>query len=723
MRLGLAVILLVVFSLVAPITLTAAHTTLRNQAQTAQLLDDQGASITVNPTQGPAGSTVDFTISGFQSSLGNDQYVYVGWLENTSLFPGDAYVLPPYGTEVLTNDGVASGSIEVAFMAPGNRAVGADGADGDYPTAVTPFTITPAPSILILRPTSGRVGTDVVVAGNEYTPDGSVSVSFGSTSVANSTADSNGEMDVVFYVPSGASPGEYVITATDESSGLSTTASFTVIPSPTITLSPAHGPVGTKVDFTISNFAPSESVLVSFENVTLGVATMWGSVVQVETDSSGSAIGSFTVDPSILLPENIGMGGGYGTYTVLASSIPLSANASFTVTPAPTINPTLSLNPAEGPPLTVVNFTGTGYTPEGTVIIAYGPNMLANVTADQNGDIDGSFTIPKGIGELTIEAIDAVSHTEASRTFTAILNPAITLITPQGPAGSTLYFKVSGFYPDETVGVELARANISLTAGEAFVTTDATGSQYGAFTVPTDVPGTYPVDASDKYGLEASPASFLLIATGSSEATVSGNSVTADESAQTGVSVTVSGSSLPDGAQVTVTSTDYGSNSVPPSGSGTLLSVAGGLVDVLLGPFFYDVSVTSSSGPLGSDVNAVVTISNPNFVSSSVLYYWNGNIWVSVPTTFTAPHTVSCNIPASALTGTLIAVGTPKQSASSTTSWLNQIVQATSAVTRFGSLAFILVMAAAVVLILCAITLALKKSARKRSNPESGNKI
>jgi membrane protein DedA with SNARE-associated domain len=54
----------------------------------------------------------------------------------------------------------------------------------------------------------------------------------------------------------------------------------------------------------------------------------------------------------------------------------------------------------------------------------------------------------------------------------------------------------------------------------------------------------------------------------------------------------------------------------------------------------------------------LVTISNTNFTSASVIEYWDGNTWVSVATTFTAPDTVSGTIPASALGGTPIVVGT-----------------------------------------------------------------
>jgi outer membrane protein assembly factor BamB len=135
-----------------------------------------------------------------------------------------------------------------------------------------------------------------------------------------------------------------------------------------------------------------------------------------------------------------------------------------------------------------------------------------------------------------------------------------------------------------------------------------------------------------------------------STTTVTDNSATVDQSAKTGVNVVVSGSSLQDGTQVNVTSTKYGDSQPSETGS---ISVTGAV--------FYDVSVTSSSGALSSGISVKVSISNPAFSSASVIEYWNGNSWVSVATTFTAPDTVSGTVPASALTGTFFVVGNPRQ--------------------------------------------------------------
>ncbi len=139
----------------------------------------------------------------------------------------------------------------------------------------------------------------------------------------------------------------------------------------------------------------------------------------------------------------------------------------------------------------------------------------------------------------------------------------------------------------------------------------------------------------------------------SSVATVSDNSATVDQISTTGVSITASGSSLQDGTQIDVSSTNYGGNQ--PEGTGIVP------VDPIA---FYLVNVTSNGGALGSEVSGAVSVSNPSFNSDSVIEYWSRNNWTSAVTTFTAPDTVSCIIPASDLAGTPILVGNPKSSTS-----------------------------------------------------------
>jgi hypothetical protein len=181
--------------------------------------------------------------------------------------------------------------------------------------------------------------------------------------------------------------------------------------------------------------------------------------------------------------------------------------------------------------------------------------------------------------------------------------------------------------------------------------TDSTGAAVNSTAATVTVNAPLPTQAPTPTPTPTLTPIPSPVSSTTSTATVSNNSATVDQSATTGVIVTVSGSLLPDGTQINVTSTDYGSSQ--PSGTGAVsLSRA----------VYYDISVTSSSGTLSSNVSVAASISNPSFTSASVIEYWNGNSWVLVATTFTSPDIVSGTIPASALTGTPIVVGTLKPS-------------------------------------------------------------
>jgi hypothetical protein len=125
---------------------------------------------------------------------------------------------------------------------------------------------------------------------------------------------------------------------------------------------------------------------------------------------------------------------------------------------------------------------------------------------------------------------------------------------------------------------------------------------------------------------------------------------------KTGVKITLTGSSLPDGSQINVTSIYYGSD--PPQ----VHVVNSSTVTVSLsGIAFYDVKVIQANGePLDSDGNALVYISNPRFEEAEklpLLFYWNNKTWASVNTQTVEADTLFGPFMAPQLSGTLIGVG------------------------------------------------------------------
>jgi hypothetical protein len=154
-----------------------------------------------------------------------------------------------------------------------------------------------------------------------------------------------------------------------------------------------------------------------------------------------------------------------------------------------------------------------------------------------------------------------------------------------------------------------------------------------------------------------------------------------DQTATTGVSVSISGSSASDGTPVSITSTDYGSANP-------------GVGAVSLGyAVYYDVRVQGIS-------DGMATITFTGISNQMLMLYWNGAQWVLASDITSLGDTITGTIPVSALTGTPIAVGTLKSSTTELT------LSATS-------LSIIIVMIVAVVIILCMLFVYMKKRKAK----------
>jgi outer membrane protein assembly factor BamB len=129
-----------------------------------------------------------------------------------------------------------------------------------------------------------------------------------------------------------------------------------------------------------------------------------------------------------------------------------------------------------------------------------------------------------------------------------------------------------------------------------------------------------------------------------SSVTSSEGSIFVDQTAITGVNITISGSSISDGTVLNVTSVNYGATQ--PFGTGPVL------VEEAL---FYDVKVISNAS-IESGTSVFVYFSNPNFTSNSVISYWNGSSWLSVPTIFVSPNILRGTFTVSQLQGAPIMV-------------------------------------------------------------------
>jgi hypothetical protein len=113
-----------------------------------------------------------------------------------------------------------------------------------------------------------------------------------------------------------------------------------------------------------------------------------------------------------------------------------------------------------------------------------------------------------------------------------------------------------------------------------------------------------------------------------------------DQTSLTGVSVSITGSSAPDGTSVTIATTKLGGVSTDVIQVGTSPAA------------YYDVNVQGIS-----DGTATVCITNSGLLGQTTMQYWNGAQWVMATDVVVSGNTICGNIPVSALTGTPIAIG------------------------------------------------------------------
>jgi len=237
-------------------------------------------------------------------------------------------------------------------------------------------TVPPPPSIPTVsafQPSSGPVGTAVVVTGTNLT--GASALSFNGMTA---TFAVNSASQITATVPSGATTGKVSVTT---AGGIaSSTTDFTVTAaasSPTITsFTPASGLVGTTVTITGTNLTNATSV--KLNGTTAVVST--NSATQITTKvPSGATTGTFSVTTA----------GGTGT-----------AATNFTVTiPAPTIT---GFNPTSGPVGTSIIVAGTNLT-GATAFTLNG--SAAPITGNTSTQI--AVTVPAGAtsGKLSVTTL------------------------------------------------------------------------------------------------------------------------------------------------------------------------------------------------------------------------------------------------------------------------------------------------------------------------------
>jgi len=217
--------------------------------------------VMASPTQGPVGSTVNVSGTGFTGSTKLTSLVF------------DGVTITTCAAGSLTAN--ATGAFSCTFSVPsGTSGTTIKATDASSKTAVGSFTVT-TPKISV-SPTKGPLGATVTVAGTGFSISTMLkSLVFDSKPIPSCTSGSlsvggTGAFSCTFKVPSGTSGT--AVTATDVG-GKTATGKFTPT-TPKITVSPTKGAVGSTVTVSGTGFSVLTKLKsLVFDGVTLTTCT------------------------------------------------------------------------------------------------------------------------------------------------------------------------------------------------------------------------------------------------------------------------------------------------------------------------------------------------------------------------------------------------------------------------------------------------------------------
>lgn len=496
----------------------------------------------LTPNSGAIGSSVTIAGSNFGTSQGNGSVKFNGKTEAISSWSATSII----ATETT---GTTTGSVVVT-------------AAGGVASAGVPFTVTPAPNITVLSPTTGAVGATVTISGTNF-GSSQGTVTFNGTA-ASPTSWAAGSITVA--VPAAATTGNVVVVA---AGGIaSNNVSFTVSPSIT-SISPMSGIVGTSVTISGNTFgSPQGTSTVTF-NGTVGTPTSWGV-------------------SSIVVPVPTGASTGNVVVTVAG----LASNGSpFTFIPTPVI---ASLLPATGPANTQVTVSGSHFgSPQGTGRISFN-GVSASVVSW--GDTAILAVVPASATSGPV-AVSQGGFSSPGVTFTVVGAPSISGLSPNtGGPGTPVV--ISGTNFGSSQGSSVVRFN-----GVAATTiTNWTSSSITAIAPPAVSSGPVVVTVSRQ---NSNGQQFTAITTGTLSGTVTKAS---DGTAINGALIEV----LRSGA--IIASVNSG-----PSGSYSITNVSAGTYDLRVSNSGFGTVLQNAITISGGQTTTVnFTLSSPGSITGTI---------------------------------------------------------------------------------------------------------
>ncbi len=430
-------------------------------------------------TQGPVGANLTVNGANFGSTQLNNTVTFNGVPANASSWSASIInVTVPAnattGNVVVTVNGMLSNGV--------------------------PFTVTPPPSITSISPTSGPIGTNVIITGTNFGPTVGTIQSFVTFNGTQTRASNWSDTRITAPVPAGTTTGNVLVFVGGVSSN---GVLFTVTPPPSITsLSPNFGPTGTSVTIAGANFGASQGTSTVTFNGIAANPTSWSAtsiVVPVPSvATSGNVVVTESGVPSNGVNFTVTMGTGNVAlvqHTSLDAGTTTSASLAFASsnTAGNWIAVCIRAGTATSEVFTITDSLGNTYHQAFQVSLSSSPLVFAMYYAENikggantvtvSDTISGPlrFAILEYSGVATSNSLDATpvtaqgsGTTASSGTFTTGANGDLLLamvVTPNSDgftAGSG--YKIEDFVPAAPASKLITEDGIQPSAGTASAT-------------------------------------------------------------------------------------------------------------------------------------------------------------------------------------------------------------------------------------------------------------
>jgi len=292
--------------------------------------------------------------------------------------------------------------------------------------------------------------------------------------------DDEGEIDSTFTVPDELTDGDddedvgagtYYICATRyNSTRIRAVAEFTVKGAGEIEIDPEEGPIDTEVDISGTDFGDREAIIVEYDNDEIDIEGG-----DDETNSSGE------FDTLIIIPESTA---GDHTIKVLGDESGSEATATFTV------EPEITIDPAEAGVEAAVTVSGTGFDSRSEITIYLDGTDVATDETDSDGSFETTFNVPAvASGTYDVEAFDEDDNS-ATVGFT-ISATTVNLSPATGHVDTDVTLSGTGYVAGTAITIKYDDTEV------ATATAQTDGSFSGTFKVPVSKYGEHSVTISD----------------------------------------------------------------------------------------------------------------------------------------------------------------------------------------------------------------------------------